>query len=70
MRFPSRWPTRRRVICETKTGKTFRGVLWRKSGPLLVLRDVQMLFEGGAVAEVDGEIVIERTNINWLQVLA
>lgn len=61
--------TRRRVIVNLRSGKAFRGVLWAKSGPLLVLRDAELLEHGRAVA-MDGEVVLERANLDFLQVLA
>lgn len=64
----SRWPTKQTVICNTKTGKTFRGILWRKSGPLLVLRNAEML-DGAAVLPMDGELIVQRDNLDFLQVM-
>ena len=65
----SRWPTKQTVICNTKTGRTFRGVLWCKRGPLLVLRDAQLL-DGAAVLPMDGDVIVERDNVDFLQVTA
>ncbi|MFF9568491.1 hypothetical protein [Streptomyces sp. NPDC014685] len=50
--------------------KAFSAVLWAKRGPLLVLRDVQLLEAGRAAQPVDGEIVIERARVEFVQVLA
>jgi small nuclear ribonucleoprotein (snRNP)-like protein len=57
-----------RLIVNTKTGRTFRGLLWEDRRELLVLRDATML-EGRADTVVDGEVVIERGNIDFIQVL-
>lgn len=46
-----------------------RGVLWQSRGAWLVLRDVQMLHANGAVTKLDGESVVHRTNVAFLQVL-
>jgi len=59
----------RRVIVNTKTGKAFRGVLWRKRWGYLVLREAEMLKPRGETVRVDGEVVIERENVDFLQVL-
>ena len=57
-----------RVIVNTKTEKAFRGILWSEQRELLVLRDAHLL-EHEADTPVDGEVVIERTNIDFIQVL-
>jgi hypothetical protein len=50
--------------------KAFRGVLWAKRGPLLVLRDAELLEAGREAVRVDGEVVIERARVEFMQVLA
>jgi hypothetical protein len=51
------------------TGETsIRGLLWARRGPLLVIRNATVDLHGQAVP-ADGEIVIERRHVNWLQVL-
>ena len=65
----NRYPTLRRVIVNTQTDRAFRGVLWRKRAGYLVLRDVEMLKARGETVRVDGEIVIERGNVDFLQVV-
>jgi hypothetical protein len=50
--------------------KAFSGVLWAQRGPLLVLRDVELLEAGREAARVDGEVVVERSRIEFTQVLA
>jgi hypothetical protein len=52
------------------TDRAFDGVLWARRGPLLVLRDVQLLEAGRAPQRVDGEVVIERARVEFMQVLA
>jgi small nuclear ribonucleoprotein (snRNP)-like protein len=59
---------RRRVIVNLKTDKAVSGVLWAKRGALLVLKDAQ-LHESGRATAVDGELVIERSNVDFVQVL-
>lgn len=60
---------RRRVVVNLPD-KAFTGVLWAKRGPLLVLRGVELLEAGRAPQTVDGEIVIERARVEFIQVLA
>ncbi|MEV5680973.1 hypothetical protein [Streptomyces sp. NPDC052179] len=64
-----RLAVRRRVVVNL-ADKAFSGVLWKQRGPLLVLRDVQLLEAGRAPQPVDGEVVIERTRVEFTQVLA
>lgn len=58
----------------TKTGRSFRGVLWRKPGPFrgpyLVLKDAVLHDVTAGLMPVDGEVVIHRENVDFLQVLA
>lgn len=60
---------RRRVVVNL-ADKAFSGVLWAKRGPLLVLRDVELLEAGRQPQRVDGEVVIERSRVEFMQVLA
>lgn len=60
---------RRRVVVNL-ADKAFRGVLWAKRGPLLVLRDAELLEAGREAVRVDGEVVIERARVEFMQVLA
>ncbi|MFE3326887.1 hypothetical protein [Streptomyces sp. NPDC059176] len=60
---------RKRVVVNL-ADKAFSGVLWAKRGPLLVLRDVELLEAGRAAQRVDGEVVVERSKVEFTQVLA
>jgi hypothetical protein len=64
-----RWPVRRRVTVNLKSAKAFEGLLWAKRGPLLVLRDATLI-EGRQKIKADGEVVIERSNVDFVQVTA
>lgn len=65
-----RTAVRRNVIVNTKTDKAFRGILWAKTGPLLVLRGASLLAPGQVEGqELDGEVVLERINVDFIQVL-
>ncbi|MEV7364256.1 hypothetical protein ACWENS_10675 [Streptomyces sp. NPDC004532] len=64
-----RTAVRKRVVVNL-TDKAFTGVLWAKRGPLLVLRDVEILEAGRQPQHVDGEVVIERAKVEFTQVLA
>ncbi|MEU0808788.1 hypothetical protein [Streptomyces sp. NPDC005970] len=64
-----RTAVRKRVVVNLAE-RAFRGVLWAKRGPLLVLRDVDLLEAGREPQRVDGEIVVERSQVEFIQVLA
>lgn len=67
--FKPRYPVLKRVIVNTKTGNAFRGVLWAKYSDYVVLRNAEMLRENANRVPIDGEVVIERVNVDFIQVL-
>lgn len=60
---------RKRVVVNLPD-KAFAGVLWARRGPLLVLRDAELLEAGREPQRIDGEVVIERARVEFTQVLA
>ncbi|MEU1284916.1 hypothetical protein [Kitasatospora sp. NPDC005856] len=50
--------------------KAFAGVLWAKRGPLLVLRDAELLQAGAPAVAMDGEVVVERARVEFIQIVA
>ncbi len=58
----------RTVHITTKNDRTFRGVLWADRGRFVVLKKASLL-EVDAVKELDGEVIIERDNIDFVQVV-
>ena len=56
----------------TKTGTAFRGVLWRRRRKYLILRNAQLVKRSPYTERVpiDGEVMIEAGNIDFLQVLS
>jgi small nuclear ribonucleoprotein (snRNP)-like protein len=64
-----RYPTKRMVIVNTKTDRAFRGVLWRRAWGYLVLRNAEMLKSKGETVAMDGEVVIESANVDFMQVI-
>lgn len=63
------YPVLRRVIVNTKTDKSFRGILWRKTRNYLALKNTELLGENGSRIPMDGEVVIERANVDFYQVV-
>lgn len=66
----SRWPLRRRVVAQLTDGHAVAGVMWRKRGPLLELRDASLHAPGSdGPAPMDGAVLIERSKVLWLQIV-
>jgi len=70
MRLFDRYPVLRNVVVTTKTKHSFRGVLWRRRWGYLVLRNAEMLRDRAAASPVDGELVIEVANVDFIQVVS
>lgn len=64
---PWRAVTKRTVLVTAMDEQTVRGVLLRRSGPLLTIANAEILVDGGFVP-ADGRIVIERARVLWIQV--
>lgn len=64
-----RTAVRKRVVVNL-ADKAFTGILWAKRGPLLVLRNAELLEAGRLPQPVDGEVVVERARVEFMQVLA
>jgi hypothetical protein len=60
---------RKRVVVNL-ADKAFTGILWAKRGPLLILRNAELLEAGRPAQPVDGEVVVERSKVEFTQVLA
>jgi hypothetical protein len=59
----------RRVVINLKTGRGLDGLLVRKSGDLLFLRNATALEPGSAPAPIDGETVVQRQDVDFIQTL-
>lgn len=59
---------RRRAVVNLLSGRAFAGILWAQRGPLVVLRDVTMHEPGAQPTAVDGEVVVERDQIEFIQI--
>jgi len=69
MRILDRYPEVKQVIVNTKTDKSFRGVLWSRRRGYIVLRNVSLLQPRGEAIKMDGEVVIESANVDFIQVI-
>lgn len=63
------YPVRRRVIVNTKSGQVFRGALWETSVDFLVLKGAELVAAKNESVPVDGDVVIYRSNVSFMQVL-
>lgn len=63
------YPELRTVIVNLMSGTSFRGVVWRRTGPFVVLRNAQLLQKTGPATPVDGEVVVQLADIDFIQVL-
>lgn len=66
-------PWRRTVIARrasivTRTGTTVSGYVVDRRGPLLVVKDAA-LHHDGATVPLDGDVVVERSNVDFVQIL-
>ena len=63
------YPTRERVILNTKSGRAFRGVLWAYHRRFAILKAAELLNPGGQLVPVDGEVIVPKEEIEFIQVL-
>jgi len=63
------YPVLRTVVVNLKSGTVFRGVVWRKRFGYLILRNAEMIHGKGERIPVDGEVLIERANVDFIQVM-
>lgn len=63
------YPTLRRVIVNTRADKAFSGVMWRRRRGYVVLRNVELLMGRGETKPLDGEVLIEAGNVDFVQVV-
>ncbi|QOP64902.1 RNA binding protein [Arthrobacter phage Brynnie] len=59
----------RRVVVNLKSGRALDGVLVRRDGPLLFLKNAVLLEEGNEPAAIDGEAVVQAADIDFIQAL-
>lgn len=60
---------RRRVVVNLKDGRAIEGVLFKQSGPLLVVVNAHLHVEGAEPLLLDGEAVVERAEVSFIQAL-
>ncbi len=61
---------RRRVICNLSDDHTaVQGVLYEVRGSWLVLKNASLLSAGGKPVDVDGDVLVDRQRVLFIQVL-
>lgn len=66
---PWRRLLKRRAVVVLDDGTSLAGVLYEHRGPLVILRDVVVSVDGQTLG-ADGEVVVERDRIQWIQVVS
>lgn len=59
---------RKNVVVNLETGDVVRGVMWGHRGGYLTLRNAEV-FGSGQFTAADGEIVVERRRVSFVQVV-
>lgn len=66
------YPTRRKgLVClkDSAGGHSLRGVLWQMGRRYLILRNAEMVRPGQEPVPMDGEVVVPRENVLFIQVV-
>jgi len=63
-----RWPYCKQVLVNTDGGRAFDGILYARRGPLLILRQAKLIEPGREPVALDGEVLIERPRVTFIQV--
>lgn len=59
---------RKRVLVRLHSGTALTGVLWQRRGRLLVLKQATLLEVDAEPAQMDGDVVVDRDQVEFLQV--
>lgn len=68
MMWANRLMLRRKVIVNLQGDQAIAGVLWARRGGLLVLKQAQLHEPGVDPVPMDGDVVIERSRVDFVQV--
>jgi hypothetical protein len=60
---------RHRVVVNLKTGSAVSGVLYRADSQLLEIKEPTVHEPGAESASADGSMVIERSNVDYVQIV-
>lgn len=65
------YPQLKRGIVNLKSGTVFRGIIYRRVGPFLVLRQVEMLSDRDSTMDpkvTNGEVLVQLADVDFIQV--
>ncbi len=62
------YPELKTAIVNTKSGDSFKGVIWRRRRAYLILKNAELLRNGESSQKIDGECFIYSANVEFLQV--
>lgn len=65
------YPLLERGIVNLKSGTVFRAILYRRAGPFLVLRQVEMLSDRDSKMDprvTNGEVLVKIADVDFIQV--
>ena len=60
---------RKHVVVNLLDDQAITGVLWRRHMELVVLKSAELVQPGREPVRMDGDVIVERKRINWIQVL-
>lgn len=63
-----RLATRQRVLVVLSSGRAVTGVLWARKGRCLVLKSAEMHEPGQEAISMDGDVVLDRDQVEYVQV--
>lgn len=65
------YPELKTAIVNLRSGTAFRAVIWRRTGPFVVLRNTEMLQDRGNDERhiVNGEVIVKLSDIDFIQVV-
>lgn len=66
---PWRLVKARKVVVNLRSGQAIEGLLVRQSGPLLFLAEAQLHEGNSSPVPIDGQAVIERPGVDFIQLL-
>lgn len=58
---------RRKILANLTDGTAIDGVLYKQDGPLIVIKNATLLEPGADPVPLDGDVVIERDRIMFIQ---
>ena len=63
------YPELREVVVNCKTDTVFKGVVYKRTPKYIIMKNVQLLQQAGEALKIDGEVMIDRANVDFIQVL-